>query len=84
MKQKKTIVVAAKEKKLTKAMQEEIDRLLANVTGLQQQFNQFIAFCRSELGCPPDWILHYQEKTFLSPADPRLGSRKPDEVKIIK
>ena len=84
MKQK-TSKPSAPKGQLTESMQVEIDRLLAGVAIAQQQLNQFIAFCRSELGCPPDWILHYQAKMFLPQTDPRLGARKPpEEVRVIR
>ena len=82
MKHKKAVVIP--KGRLTESMQAEIDRLVATVAIAQQQLNQFIAFCRAELKCPPDWVLHYQEKTFLPPEDSRFGGRRPEEVKVVR
>lgn len=92
MKQKKKQKpVTAPKGRLTESMQTQVDRLLANEQTLNtlhamalEQFNQFVAYCRTALNCPPDWRLHYQEKIFLPPTDPRFGTRIPEKVKVVR
>ena len=69
-------------KKPTANMATELGRLFGNVSIAQQQFNEFVVYCRKETGLPEGWRLDVQKMVFVPPEQKKEEPIKDNGNKV--
>lgn len=80
-KERRTDVELPSEMELTNAMKAEASRLLATITLAQGRFNDFIAYCRTELGLTDEYLLNLQTGKLVRRQKPEPTTPSPEQPK---